>query len=288
MRPVIVFLVLVASTVGAGARAQAPGAYAAVNGLRIYYEVHGPAVDTSTPLVLLHGGVGGIEMFGPNLPALAAGRRVIAVDLQGHGHTADIDRPLRCESMADDIAALLGVLRIARADILGYSLGGCVALQTTIRHPDVVRKLVIVSAAFRRNGFYPEGLQAMDQMGPAGAAGMKESPLGTLYPDVDWARLFTKLGDLLRQEYDWSKDVAAIKAPTMLVFADADAIQPAHIMEFYGLLGGGRRDGGLDGSGRPAGRLAVIPGATHYDLLSTTIVAELVTPFLDQPPPNAK
>lgn len=288
MRPVIVSLMLVASTVGASARAQARGAYAAVNGLRIYYEIHGPAVDTSTPLVLLHGGVGGIEMFGPNLPALAAGRRVIAVDLQGHGRTADVDRPLRCESMADDIAALLGVLRIARADILGYSLGGCVALQTAIRHPDVVRKLVIVSAAFRRSGFYPEARQAMDQMGPAAAAGMKQSPLGTLYPDVDWARLFTKLGDLLRQDYDWSKDVAAIKAPTMLVFADADAIQPAHIMEFYGLLGGGRRDGGLDGSGRPAGRLAVIPGATHYSLLSTTIVAELVTPFLDQPPPNAR
>ena len=258
--------------------------HAPVNGLNIYYETHGRATDKHPPLVLLHGGVGGIEMFGPNLPALARERRVIAIDLQGHGRTADIDRPLRYELMADDIAALLKHLAIERADVMGYSLGGGVALQAAIRHAGVVRKLVVVSAAFKRSAMYPEVLKVMDQLGPGAADGIKRSPLYQLYPNVDWPRLFIKLGDLLRQDYDWSEDVASIKAPTMIVFADADSIQPTSIVEFYRLLGGGRRDAGLDGSGRPVARLAILPGATHYDILSSSAVAELVTPFLDSAP----
>ena len=195
------------------------GNYVVVNGLKIYYELHG----AGEPLVLLHGGVGGIEMFGPNLPALSATRQVIAVDLQGHGHTADIDRPLRFELMADDIAALIKQLKIERADIMGYSLGGGVALQTAIREPEVVRKLVLVSTPFKRQGFYPEVLASFDQMGPEAAKYMSQSPLSQLYPEVDWATLFTKLGDLLRQEYDWSKEVAAITSPVMIAFADANS-----------------------------------------------------------------
>ena len=128
------------------------GQYADVNGINLYYEIHG----TGTPLILLHGGLGAIEMFGPNLPALAKGRQVIAVDLQGHGRTADIDRPLDVRFMADDIAALIQHLGVTRADIVGYSLGGGVALQMAIRHPEMVGKLVIISAPFRRNAFYPE------------------------------------------------------------------------------------------------------------------------------------
>jgi pimeloyl-ACP methyl ester carboxylesterase len=263
--------------------AQSRGNYASVNGLKIYYEIHGDAQAKGPPLVLLHGGVGGIEMFGPNLPALAKTRPIIAVDLQGHGHTGDIDRPLRFESMADDIAALLKNLAIDKADVMGYSLGGGVALQTAIRHPSAVRKLVVVSAAFKRSAFYPEVRAAFDQIGPAAAANMKQSPLYKLYPNVDWPKLFGKIGDLLRQDYDWSNEVPKISAPTMIVFADADAFQPAHIVEFFRLLGGGRRDAGLDGSGRPINRLAVIPGATHYDILSTATVAGIVEPFLDAP-----
>ncbi len=257
----------------------AKGRYASVNGLNVYYEIHG----AGEPLILLHGGVGGIEMFGPNLPELAKTRRVIAVDLQAHGRTADIDRPLRFELMAEDLAALLKHLGIETADIIGYSLGGGVALQTAIRHPEVVRKLVIVSAAFKREGWYPEVLASMAQMGPAAAEGMKQSPLYNLYPGVDWARLFTKLGDLLRQDYDWSKEVATIKAPTMIIFADADAVRTAHVMEFFGLLGGGQKDAGLDGSGRTAAQLAILPGFTHYNILSSTALASAVTPFLDVP-----
>lgn len=263
--------------------AQTPGQYADVNGLHLYYELHGTADAKGPPLVVLHGGVGGIPMFGSNLAALAAGRRVIAVELQGHGHTGDIDRPLRFEFLADDIAALLAQLKIAQADVMGYSMGGGVAFQIAIRHPAVVRRLVVVSEPIKRTGYFPEVLAAFDRMGPEAGAAMKQSPLATMYPNVNWATLFTKIGDMERQNYDWSTDVAKITSPTMLVFADADAITPAHIMEMWGLVGGGKRDAGLDGSGRPPGRLAIVPGTTHYDLLSTDIVARLVIPFLEKP-----
>jgi pimeloyl-ACP methyl ester carboxylesterase len=258
--------------------------YAPVNSLSLYYEIHG----TGEPLILLHGGVGGIAMFGPNLATLSEQRRVVAVELQGHGHTADIDRPLSFEAMADDIAGLMKYLGIERADIVGYSLGGGVALQTAIRHPRSVRKLVVVSAPFKRDGFYPDVLAVMAQMGPAAGERMKQSPLSQLYPNVNWPVLFTKLGDLLRKDYDWSKDVAAIKAPTMLVFADADAVRPTHIVEFFGLLGGGQKDAGLDGSGRPVAQLAILPGLTHYNISSSPALATAVAPFLDAPMPQPK
>ena len=222
-------------------------------------------------------------MFGPSLAALSQERRVIAVELQGHGHTADIDRPLTYEAMADDIAALMKFLGIEQADVMGYSLGAGVALQTAIRHPESVRKLVVVSAAFKRDGWYPEVLAVMAQMGPVAAEQMKQSPRYKLYPNVNWAVLFTKLGDLLRKDYDWSKQVAAIKAPTMIVFADADAVRPAHVIEFFGLLGGGQKDAGLDGSGRTENQLAILPGLTHYNTSSAPVLTTVVAPFLDAP-----
>jgi len=230
----------------------------------------------------------GITTFGPNLAALSEKRRVIAVELQGHGHTADIDRPLSFESMADDIAALIKYAGIQNTDVTGYSLGGGVALQTAIRHPRSVRKLVVVSAPFKRDGFYPELLAAMGQIGPSAAEGMKQSPLYQLYPNINWSRLFTKLGELLRKDYDWSKEVATIKAPTMIVFADADAVRTAHIMEFFGLLGGGQKDAGLDGPGRPVAQLAILPGLTHYNISSSPALATAVTPFLEAPMPAPK
>lgn len=138
------------------------GKYVNVNNLNMYYELHG----TGRPLILLHGGVGASEMFGPILPDLAENRQVIAVHLQAHGRTADIDRPLSFELMADDIAALVKHLGSEKADIMGYSLGAGVAMQTAIRHPDLVRKLVVVSAPVKRDGWYPEVLEDMAQMGP--------------------------------------------------------------------------------------------------------------------------
>jgi pimeloyl-ACP methyl ester carboxylesterase len=255
------------------------GGYAAVNGLNLYYEIHGKG----EPLILIHGGVGASEMFEAVLPTFAKSREVIGVHLQAHGRTADIERPLSFEFMADDIAALIKYLGLDRTDLLGYSLGGEVALQTTIRHPELIHKLVLVSAAFKRDAFYSEVLESFAHMGPDAARFMSQSPLAQLYPNKDWAALFTKLGHLMRQDFDWSKGVAEIKLPVMLIFADADTYRPSHIMEFFELLGGGQRDAGLDGSGKPTARLAILPNATHYDIISSPTLAPIVTSFLDAP-----
>ena len=254
---------------------------APVNGLQMYYEIHGDG----EPLILLHGGVEASEAFGPNLPALAKSRQVIAVHLQGHGHTKDIDRPLRFESMADDVAALIAYLKLGSVDLLGYSLGGGVALQTAIRHPASVKRLIVISAAMAQEGSYPEVNAAFDQMGGHAAQiaqNIKGSPLGKLYPEVNWENLLRKIGEMESRPFDWSAQVKQIKSPTELIFADADSIRPEHIVAFYEALGGGRRDAGLDGSLRSAARLGIVPGATHYNILSTTMVAEMALPFLSQ------
>jgi pimeloyl-ACP methyl ester carboxylesterase len=271
------------------ANVDAKGKYASVNGLRMYYEIHG----TGKPLILLHGGFGAGEMFGPILPVLSKNRQVIAVDLQGHGRTADIDRPLSLERMADDIAALIKHLGIEKADVMGYSLGGGVALRTAIQHPEVVRKLVVVSAVFKRDGWYPEVLAGMKQVDTAAAEAMKQTPMYQLYARIapkpaDWPVLLTKVGTLVRKDFDWSKEVAAIKAPTMLVFGDADAVRPAHMVQFFELLGGGKKDGSWDGSGISTARLAVLPGLTHYNIFSSPALASCVTPFLDAAMPAAR
>jgi pimeloyl-ACP methyl ester carboxylesterase len=260
------------------------GHYADVNGINIYYEIHG----LGRPLILLHGGLGAIEMFGPNLPALAKGRQVIAVDLQGHGRTADIDRPLSVELMADDIAALITHLKLERPDVMGYSLGGGVALQTEIRHPELVGKLVVVSTPFRRNGFYPDILTQQAQVSAAAAEPMKQTPMYQLYSSIapkpeDWPRLLGKIGDAMKKDFDFSNQVAGIKATTLIVAADADIFPPAHAVELFGLLGGGQRDPGWDGSGRPKSRLAILPGLTHYNIFSDPALAATVIPFLDEP-----
>lgn len=258
------------------------GKCALVNGLNMYYEIHG----AGKPLILLHGGVGASEMFGHIIPELAESWHVIAVHLQAHGRTVDIDRPLGFESMADDMAALIKHLGIEEADIMGYSLGGGVALQTAIRHPDLIRKLVLISTPFKRNGWYPEVLEGMAQMTPEAAKSMEQSPLSKIYPDVNWKALFAKLRYLLGQDYDWSKEVASIKAPMMIIFADADAVRMSHITEFFDLLGGGQRDAGLDGSLRPKAWHAILPGMTHYDVLYSPGLGDLATRFLNEPMPN--
>ncbi len=263
------------------------GSYAAVNGLNMYYQLHG----TGQLLVLLHGGLGAIEMFGELVPLLAHGRQVVGVDLQAHGRTADIDRPLSYELMADDIAALIKHLGFDQADVMGYSLGGGVALRTAIRHPNLVRKLVLVSPApFKRDGWYPEVQAGTAQVGAAAADAMKQSPIYQHYASVaprpaDWPVLLTKTGDLLRQDYDWSRDVAALKLPTLLIFGDADNVPPSHAAQLFELLGGGKGDGGWDGSGMPHSRLAILPATTHYNICSSPALAPIVTPFLDAPMP---
>lgn len=258
--------------------------YASVNGIELYYEIHGEG----EPLILLHGGLGAIEMFGEVVPMLAAGRQVIGIDLQGHGRTADIDRPLTFEAMADDVAALITFLGFEKADVMGYSLGGGVALQTAIRHPDVVRKLVLVSTPYEFHGWYPEVLAGMAQMSAAAAEGMKQTPMYQTYaalaPRVeDFPILLDKLNALLTTEYDWSADIPNIKLPALLVVGDADSVQTSHAVAFFELLGGGQRDAGWDGSGMSTARLAILPATTHYSIFMSPLLASTVAPFLDAP-----
>ena len=262
---------------------QGPGKYADVNGIKLYYEIHG----TGHPLVLLHGGLGATSMFGTNLPALAQGRQVIAVDLQGHGRTADIDRPMSPQLMADDIAALIKHLKLDPPDIVGYSLGGGVAMFVATRHPELVRKLVLVSSYLRRTDVYPEILAQQGQVGPEAAEAMKQTPMYQLYASIaprpeDWPRLLQKMGESMKGDFDHSKEVAKIKAPTMIVAGDADIFPPSHAVEFFGLLGGGKRDGGWDGSGRSNARLAILPGVTHYSMAIAPALAPAIISFLDE------
>jgi pimeloyl-ACP methyl ester carboxylesterase len=239
-------------------------------------------------LILLHGGVGAIEMFGEVLPLLAEGRRVIGVDLQAHGRTADIERPMTFETMANDVAALIEHLGLGEADVMGYSLGGGVALQTAIRHPEVVRKLVLVSTPLKCDGWYPEVLAGMEQMGPGAAEPMMQTPMYHLYSSVaprpeDWPVLLTKLGELLGQDYDWSEEAAAMEVPTMIVLGDADSVLTSHAVACFELLGSGKQDAGWDSSGMSEARLAVLPGRTHYDIYFSSALAAAVAPFLDTP-----
>jgi pimeloyl-ACP methyl ester carboxylesterase len=258
--------------------AMANAKFADVNGQHIFYSVHG----AGKPLILLHGGINP-DSFGSNLAELAKGRQVIAVHFQAHGRTPDTDRPLRCETLGDDVAALIGHLNLGKADVMGYSLGSSVALQTAIRHPDVVHRLVLVSAPMRQDGYYPDGVAAFEEM-EANAAmlggSVRASPLGQAYPDVDWTNLFRKLGDMGKRPFDWSADVAKVQARTLLVFADADAIRPEHMIEFWKALGGGQRDAGIDGSLRPANQFAIVPNTIHYTLAVEPMLPEIVERFL--------
>ncbi len=258
--------------------------YAPVNSMKIYYEVF----STGDPLILLHGGFGAIDMFQPILPALAAKRKVIAVDLQGHGRTLLTDRPLTIEAMADDISALLKYMNIEKADIMGYSMGGIVAIQMVIRHPEQIRKAVFVSTVFKKSGWYPEMDAAMQQIGPASAEEMKATPLYQLYSSQapqpgDWTKLHIQMGELLRRDFDWSADIKKIKLPVMIIAGDADGTPPAQSAAFFALVGGGLKDGGWDGSGITHNRLAILPGLTHYNTFASPAMVAAALPFLDEP-----
>jgi pimeloyl-ACP methyl ester carboxylesterase len=263
------------------------GHYADVNGINLYYETHG----SGRPLVLLHGGLGSGEMFGPVLPALAAGHQVIAVDLQGHGRTADIERPISVSFMADDIAALIGHLGLERPDVMGYSLGGGVALLTALQHPEAVGRVVVVSAQIRRSATYPDMLAQQGQVDASAVEFMKDTPMYELYQRVaprpeDFPRLLDKIGEAMAKDYDFTEQVRGLKVPMLYACADADMFPPSHAVEVFALLDGGQRDGGWQGEGRPAGghALAIIPGMTHYNVFSSPVLAAAALSFLDAPP----
>ncbi len=261
------------------------GQYADVNGINLYYETYG----AGRPMILLHGGLGSGEMFGPNLPTLADHHQVIVVDLQGHGRTADIDRPLDVRLMAHDIAALIDHLGLEKPDVVGYSLGGGVAFQVAIQHPEKVGRLVSASANIRRDAIYPEMLQQQGQVSAAAAESLKDTPMYELYQRVaprpeDFPRLLDKLGEAMAKDFDFTAEIRSLRVPTLVVAADADMAPPSHYVEVFNLLDGGLRDGGWMGEGRPTGghALAILPGLTHYNLGVSPLFAAVTLAFLDQ------
>jgi pimeloyl-ACP methyl ester carboxylesterase len=266
--------------------AKETGEYAEVNGINLYYETHG----TGRPLMLLHGGLGSGEMFGPILPTLSQRHRVITVDLQGHGRTADIDRPIDIRLMAGDIAALIDHLRLEKPDLVGYSLGGGVAFFTAVKHPQKVGKLVMASANIRRDAIPAEMLAQQAQVSSAAVEFMNDTPMYQLYQRVAprpeyFGRLLDKIGESMSKDFDYSEEMRSLQVPTMLVCADADMAPPSHYVEAFKLLDGGLRDGGWMGEGRPKGghALAVLPGLTHYNLGVSPLFAAVALDFLDGP-----
>ncbi|MEJ3654203.1 alpha/beta hydrolase [Actinomycetes bacterium KLBMP 9759] len=266
---------------GAPAAAPSPGRYADVNGLHMYYEVHGP--DQGRPLVLLHGALSGITTdFGELLPELAKTRRVIAIEQQAHGRTADVDRPLRIQQMAADTVALLRSIGVQQADFFGYSLGAGIAFEIGVTHPDLVHKLVLTSLTYSTDGLHPgllDGLQGVTAEMMHGSP-FHEGYLATAPRPQDFPVLIEKNKDMQLNLPSWSPEVVkGLAAPSLIVIGDSDIVRPEHSVELFRLLGGGVVG---DMAGLPKSRLAIVPGATHITVVhQPTVLLAIIPPFLD-------
>jgi pimeloyl-ACP methyl ester carboxylesterase len=257
--------------------------YAPVNGLKMYYEIHGKG----EPVILLHGSFMTLTNFNwPEMIAtLAKSRRVIAVEMQGHGRTADIDRDFSYDNLADDIAALLDYLKIGKADVIGYSMGASVAMNLAIRHPNQVRKVVSISGVFRANGWVQEVLDAYPNFT---AEAFKDSPI-----EVDYKKLSPTPNEFPNfvkhviamdlKPYDFGAEkLKATQAPMFFIHGDADGVRLDHIAEMYRLKGSE-----IMGDMRPrsASRLAVLPDTTHVTLMQKIdVIAPMINEFLDAKP----
>ena len=264
------------------------GDYAEVNGLEMYYEVHG----AGTPLIVLHGAYMTIDAMGDVVPELAKTRQVIGVELQGHGHTADADRPLTYEQMADDVAALMRHLGVERGDVFGFSMGGGVALQVAIRHPELVRKLVVASVSYASVGMHPQLLEMIETITPEIFAGspIEEAYLRTAPNPEDFPTLVAKLKRLDMEPFAWPpENIRGIAAPALFIVGDSDVIRLEHAVELFRLLGGGIPG---DLAGLPKSQLAVLPGTTHFVPPGSAVLdragwlLSMIVPFLDAPMPE--
>ena len=277
-----IILAAAAATPAAFAQEAAKSGYADINGLKYYYEITGKG----DPLLLLHGGLFSIDMYAQLRAALANDHRVIAVDLHGHGRTALGNRDISLIDQGTDMAALVRVLGFNQVDVLGHSMGGGVAFQLAVQTPAMVRRLVLVSAPYAQDGFFPEMLPMQAQVGAAMMPMMKDTPIYKSYMAVapkpeEFPKLLDQMGAYMRRPYDWSADVKKLTMPVMLVYGDSDMFRPEHIVKFYQLLGGGLRDAGWMREHMSKNRLAILPDVTHYDMFMAPQLVQAVLPFLD-------
>jgi pimeloyl-ACP methyl ester carboxylesterase len=260
--------------------------YADVNGIKLYHEIYGEG----EPLVLIHGGLTTIgEMQGWVQP-LAQTRRVIAVEMQGHGRTADTDRPMSFTTLGDDIAVLLDHLEIAKADLVGHSFGGASAIRAAIQQPEKVRRLVVISSPYARSCWYPETQEGMGRISASMAENMMQTPTGKSskqWPEPQrFPQFLDKMGRMMSEDYDWSADITKLPMPVLLVFADNDSISQKHVAQFFALLGGGVKEPGWQNTQLSKSRLAVVPGYSHYNFITSLEAPQIIRKFLDDPLTN--
>ncbi|MGH8239618.1 MAG: alpha/beta fold hydrolase [Steroidobacteraceae bacterium] len=261
----------------------------AAEGLRVYYEIYGKG----EPIVVLAGGFGDISSMKQVIGPLSRERQVIGIDLEGHGRTALRATQMSHERNGDDVAAVLRHLKIAKADVGGYSHGGDAAIRMTIQHPEMVRNLIVISTAAERDGWYPENLKAMESVSSAQFKQFQQTPFYQRYAEVaphpeQFPQLLDRMGVLMKKDYDWRPEIAAIRVPTLLLFCDHDAVSTRHIAEFFALFDGGVRDPGWEGEPKYArARLAIVPGYTHYNFGQGPDMARVIEAYLDKPTSSA-
>lgn len=261
----------------------------AAESLRVYYEIYGDG----DPIVVMAGGFGDTSSMMQTIGPLSRTRQVIGIDLEGHGHTALRNTPMSHQRNGDDVAAVLRHLKIPKADIAGYSHGGDAAIRMAIQHPEMVRNLIVISTAAERDGWYPELLPAMSSISSAQLPQFKQTPFYKRYVTVaphpdQFGPLMDRMGELMKKDYDWRPEIAKLRVPTLLLFADHDAVSMKHIAEFYSLFGGGVKDAGYIGQPKYArARLAIVPGYTHYNFGMGPDIARVIEDYLTHPTSKA-
>lgn len=261
--------------------------YLDVHGLKLYHEVYGQSRGHEPALVVLHGGLMTIPEMLPLIEPLAKARKVVALELQGHGRTADTDRPLALSTIGDDVAEVIDQLGLGQADVAGYSFGADVALRAAIQHPEKVRRLIVISTAYALGGWYPEVQVGMSQVDASMAESLKDTPTATFaraWPEPErFPKFLDKIGDMMGESYDWSEEVKKLPMPVLLVYADHDSVSQQHIADFFALLGGGITEPGWQNTKFTRARLAIIPGYSHYNFMSSPEVPYTIAKYLSDP-----